>query len=162
MNRFVPSLLDKLLGTPQEYPGASPHGVGIAQIKAAVARDIETLLNTRPGYMPSQLVGFEQATHSLLTFGLVDISPLSLGSDRDRSAIVQAITRALLDHEPRLREVRVTVREGTPIGVGLCFAIHAQLQLQRSSEPVAFDAVLQPGCNRYAVTSGGAGARVAP
>ncbi|WP_298234726.1 type VI secretion system baseplate subunit TssE [uncultured Azohydromonas sp.] len=162
MDRFVPSLLDKLLGTPQEQPGASAQGVDIAQIKAAVARDIETLLNTRPGYRPSQLSGFEQATHSLLTFGLVDISPLSLASDRDRGAIVRAITRALLDHEPRLRGVKVAVREGMPTCAGLCFTIHAQLQLQRSSEPVAFDAVLQPGSNRYAVTSGGAGARVAP
>lgn len=162
MNRFVPSLLDKLLGTPEEQPGASAQGVGIAQIKAAVARDIETLLNTRPGHRPAQLRGFDQATHSLLTFGLADISPLSLASDRDRGAIVRAITRALLDHEPRLSDVKVTVHEGAPIGAGLCFAIHAQLQLQRSSEPVAFDAVLQPGCNRYAVTSRGAGARIAP
>ncbi len=113
-----------------------------SQVKAAVARDIETLLNTRPGYMPAQLRGFDQAVRSLLTFGLVDVSPLSLASDRDRSAIVRAITRALLDHEPRLRGVQVTVRESTAIGAGLCFASHARLHLQRSSEPVAFAAVL--------------------
>jgi type VI secretion system protein ImpF len=162
MNRFIPSVLDKLLGTPEDHPASSAQGVGIGQIKAAVARDIEALLNTRPGYMPAQLDGYEQATHSLLTFGLVDISPLSLASDRDRHAIVLAITRALHDHEPRLSDVQVTVREGMAVGAGLCFAIHAQLQLQRSSEPVAFDAVLQPGCNRYEVTSGGTGVRAAP
>jgi type VI secretion system protein ImpF len=160
MNRFVPSLLDKLLGMPDATSPGGAQGVGIAQIKAAVARDIEILLNTRPGYPPGQLGGHELAARSLLSFGLVDISPLSLASDRDRHAIVDAITRALCDHEPRLRDVQVAVREGPAVGAGLCFAIHARLQLQRSSEPVAFDAVLQPGNQRYAVSSGGT--RVVP
>jgi type VI secretion system protein ImpF len=160
MNRFVPSLLDKLLGMPDAASPGGAQGVDIAQIKVAVARDIEILLNTRPGYPPGQLGGHELAARSLLSFGLVDISPLSLVSDQDRRAIVDAITRALGDHEPRLRDVQVTVREGQPVGAGLCFAIHARLQLQRSSKPVAFDAVLQPGSHRYAVSNGGA--RVAP
>lgn len=159
MQRFVPSLLDKLLGAPDAATPAGAQGVELARIKAAVARDIEILLNTRPGHLPGQLDGHALAAGSLLGYGLVDICPLSLASDPDRHAIVQAIGRALRDHEPRLQGVQVTVREGAPVGAGLCFAIHARLQLQRSSEPVAFDAVLQPGSHRYAVSSDAAALR---
>ncbi len=155
MNRFVPSLLDKLLGAAGAEPGAgTAPSFSLGQVKAAVARDIETLLNARPGPVPGALSAYPQAARSLLRFGLPDISAASLASDRDRSRIVAAITQALLDHEPRLLDVQVSVRDGAQPGSGLCFSIHAQLRLTPSVEPVAFDAVLHPGSQRYAVSSG--------
>ncbi|WP_157269474.1 type VI secretion system baseplate subunit TssE [Azohydromonas aeria] len=154
MHRFNPSLLDKLLGAPQGAPSAAAPGASLEQVKASVARDIEALLNARPGLVPARLPGHPQAACSLLTFGLPDISAACLASDRDRRSIVEAITDTLRSHEPRLRDVQVGVRDESRPGGGLCFSIHAHLQLAPYVEPVAFDAVLQPGSNRYAVSSG--------
>jgi predicted component of type VI protein secretion system len=44
------------------------------------------------------------------------------------------------------------VRDNLPGTAGLAFSIRAKLLLNPSVEPVSFDAVLQPGSNRYAVT----------
>lgn len=154
MNRFNPSLLDKLLGAPHATPSATAPGFSLEQVKASVARDIEALLNARPGHVPTQLPGHPETARSLLTFGLPDISASCLASDRDRRHIAAAIAGTLRDHEPRLRDVLVGVREEARPGAGLCLSIHAHLQLAPHVEPVAFDAVLQPGSNRYAVTSG--------
>lgn len=162
MNRFVPSLLDKLLGSAGTQAGsATAPGLSLAQVKAAVARDIETLLNARPGPLRGALAAHPHAARSLLGFGLADISAASLASDRDRARIVDAIAQALRDHEPRLSEVHVSVRDAALPGSGLCFSIHAQLRLAPCVEPVAFDAVLHPGSQRYAVSSGARGGATA-
>lgn len=155
MIRFAPSLLDKLLGSAgaQAGSGTAP-GLSLAQVKAAVARDIETLLNARLTPMAGGLQAFPHAAASVLAFGLADLSAACLASDRDRARIVDAIAQALRDHEPRLTDVRVSVRDATRPGSGLCFSIHAQLRLAPCVEPVAFDAVLHPGSQRYAVSSG--------
>ncbi|NML19041.1 type VI secretion system baseplate subunit TssE [Azohydromonas caseinilytica] len=147
-------MLDKLLGAVTSTDVTSATSQDIEQVKASVARDIETLLNTRPGYGPGQLANHPRTARSLLTFGLSDITSLSLASDRDRHRIVCAITRALQDHETRLSDVHVFVREDLSANAALCFSIHANLQVTSDSEPVAFDAVLHPGSNRYAVSNG--------
>lgn len=153
MNRFAPSLLDKLLLSVSGIHPAATLSLDIEQLKTSVARDIEVLLNARPSFTPDQLPVYPHTARSLLTFGLPDITSLSLASDRDRHRVVQAIARALEDHEPRLTDVEVFVRENAPAISGLCFSIHGKLKLSPSAEPVAFDAVLHPGSNRYAVSS---------
>jgi len=155
MDFFAPSLLDKLLATKVDTTGRGMvvH-MDIEQVKESVARDIETLLNTRPGFEPADMWRYPQAAHSMLTFGLADITSLSMASDRDRLRITEAIRRSLADHEQRLVQVEVSVNETAMVGSGLRFAIRAKLRLAPTSEPVTFDAVLHPGSNRYAVTRG--------
>lgn len=159
MDLFAPSLLDKLLATRADAAvrGTTPR-LGVEQVKESVARDIETLLNARPGFEAADLAGQPLAARSLLTFGLTDIASLSVASDRDRHRITEAIRRALADHEPRLTQVEVTVHDSAEVGGGLRFAIRAKLRLTPSTEPVAFDAVLHPGSHRYAVSRGRPGA----
>jgi type VI secretion system protein ImpF len=160
MHRFAPSLLDKLLGAAPHGPGGSALAFSVEQVKASVARDIETLLNARPGHDATQLAAWPRAAKSLLSFGLGDITSLNMASDRDRQHIVQAIRGALQAHEPRLSNVQVTLREVPGAGLHVHFGIHATLCLTPLQEPVAFDAVLQPGCQRYAVSSAGWRGRV--
>lgn len=153
MKLFAPSLLDKLLATDVDVQGrgATPR-MTVEQVKESVARDIETLLNARPSFEPSHIPGYPHVAHSLLTFGLTDISSLSVASDRDRLHITDSIRRSIADHEQRLVQVEVTVNDTAEVGVGLRFSIRAKLKLTPSTEPVAFDAVLHPGSQRYAVT----------
>lgn len=153
MNNFAPSLLDKLLGD-----SVSPRGHGTAprlsaaQVKDSVARDIEMLLNTHASFHPDELTTLPLVGRSLLTLGLADISAMSMASDRDRQRITEALRRALADHDRRLTQVEVRVREATTAAPGLAFSIHARLALSAGVEPVSFDAVLHPGSHRYAVS----------
>lgn len=153
MSHYAPSLLDKLLGTEGHGParGAAMR-LSVDQVKETVARDIEALLNAHACLGSEVLAGFPHAARSLLGLGLVDISSLSMSSDRDRQRVQAAIVRALADHDQRLREVDVRVLESRQPGTPLCFTIRAKLLLNPDVEPVAFDAVLQPGSNRYAVS----------
>jgi type VI secretion system protein ImpF len=66
--------------------------------------------------------------------------------------VKDAIRQALADHDPRLREVDVDVRPSLQASTSLCFTIRARLMLNPEVEPVAFDAVLQRGSNRYDVS----------
>jgi type VI secretion system protein ImpF len=126
--------------------------MNVEQVKESVARDIETLLNARPSFEAAQLAEYPNVSHSLLTFGLTDITSLSVASDRDRLRITESIRRSLADHEQRLVQVEVSVHDTVEVGGGLRFSIRAKLKLTPSTEPVAFDAVLHPGSNRYAVS----------
>lgn len=153
MDLFSPSLLDKLLAS--DGHNASRGGSlrwTAEQIKESVARDIETLLNTCASLDPADCPDQPLAGHSLLSFGLTDFTAMNVASDNDRRRIAESIRRAVNDHEPRLTQVAVQVREKAAVGEGLCFAIRAQLILNPLAEPVAFDAMLHPGSNRYAVT----------
>jgi type VI secretion system protein ImpF len=163
MDFFSPSLLDKLLGSDADGQarGTSPRWT-LEQIKDSVARDIENLLNARTAYDANELSDFPQARRSLLTFGLADITAMNVASDRDRARIIESIRRALADHEPRLTQVEVRVRSSPVVGAGLCFSIRAKLVLNPAAEPVAFDATLQPGSNRYAVARSTARGAVDP
>lgn len=153
MNLYAPSLLDKLLATDVDAHGrGTTPRMNVEQVKESVARDIETLLNARPSFEPSQLVSYANVARSMLTFGLTDITSLSVASDRDRLRITESIRRSIADHEQRLVQVEVSVHDSMGAGGGLRFSIRAKLKLTPSTEPVAFDAVLHPGSNRYAVT----------
>ncbi|NRF69438.1 type VI secretion system baseplate subunit TssE [Aquincola sp. S2] len=153
MNTFAPSLLDKLLGegTALRGGGTAPRFT-VEQVKDSVARDIEMLLNTHAPFELAELDGLPLVGRSLLTLGLTDISSLSLASDRDRARITEALRKALADHDKRLTQVEVKVRATQAGFGGLVFSIRAKLLLQPNVEPVSFDAVLQPGSNRYAVS----------
>ena len=154
MNGFEPSLLDKLF---DDDPGGalSPvvRRISLEDLKAAVARDLETLLNARMVTMEETLAMFPQCRRSTLTYGVNDFSGLSLASFYDRSFICRSIERAIERHEPRLRNVHVELgRDRHGSTNVLYFGITALLCLPDISEPVNFDALLQPSTLQYAVS----------
>jgi type VI secretion system protein ImpF len=159
MQRFAPYLLDRLMdAAPETGREAVAPALTLDQIKDTVARDVESLLNTRCVTSQESLERFALAKRSIVTFGLDDFSSRSLASVADRTFICSAIERAIEDHEPRLRGVRVGLDERGAPGAGLRFNIHALLQIQPAAEPVSFDAVLQTGTQQYRVASSAAAA----
>src|SRR5438445_10256755 len=152
MDSYSPSLLDKLLG--HDGPGRDGASLrfSVEQVKDSVARDIEMLLNAHAAYEPHQLASLPLAAESILPLGLIDISAMSLASDNDRRRITDAIRNALSTHDKRLTQVEVKVREACGANATLTFSIRANLILRPNSEPVSFDAVLQPGSKRYEVS----------
>jgi type VI secretion system protein ImpF len=152
MMRFEPSLFDKLFE--DEPNGANPstvHTLSLDELKSSVARDLEALLNTRMGLSEEALGEFPECARSILTYGLNDFSGRSLASDYDRKFICRSIQLAIARHEPRLRNVQVTLELREQSTSVLNFAISALLVVYSTQEPVNFDALLQPSTHQYSV-----------
>lgn len=146
-------MMDKLLAMDVESTGkGATLQMTKEEIKQAIANDIESLLNTRQSFEMSAITAFPHAARSLLTYGMTDISSLCLASDRDRARVTESIRRLLSEHEQRLTHVEVTVQPRVKVGEGLRFSIRARLNSSLAMEAVAFDAVLDSGSLRYAVS----------
>ncbi|MFV5213861.1 type VI secretion system baseplate subunit TssE [Azonexus caeni] len=150
MNKgFEPSLFDKLF---DDRPvAAARRRLSIEQLKDTVARDLESLLNTRSLIDEAQGADFPLSSRSVAAFGMGDFAGLSLASVYDRKRICSAIEQAISAHEPRLRDVRVTLELHRKTINALYFSITAVLQVKPAQEPVAFDALLQPTSLQYSV-----------
>jgi type VI secretion system protein ImpF len=153
MQRFAPYLFDRLIDA---SPGAAGEALKpmltLDQLKDTVARDVESLLNTRRGIGTQQLQGLVQVQRSVAAFGLDDFAARSMASTEDQAFVCQALERAIADHEPRLRSVRVELGRRDASTRRLKFSIKAMLLVHPMQEPVNFDAVLQTGTQHYAVT----------
>jgi type VI secretion system protein ImpF len=76
----------------------------VESLKSVIARDLEDLLNTRRAIPDAALSGFPYAQRSILAYGLVDFSAMSIGNDMN--SICAAVALAISRHEPRLTDVR--------------------------------------------------------
>ena len=155
MQRFVPSLLDRLIDA-APLSGSEPTrpSLSLEQLKDAVARDLESLLNARHGSSRDAFDRFANARRSIAAFGLDDFAAMSMASIDDRAAICRSIERAINNFEPRLRSVRVELDKRDTATQKLRFAIRAVLIAHPLQEPVNFDAVLQTTTQSYAVQTG--------
>lgn len=153
MNRFEPGLLDKLFGDgPNQPASAVVPRLSLDELKGAVARHIESLLNARVALTDERLGKLTECKRSVLTYGLNDFAGLSLASHDDRTTICSSIERAIARHETRLKQVTVKLEVNAPSTNALCFAIQALLVVHPAEEPVNFDAMLQPSTLHYSVT----------
>src|ERR1700722_18860639 len=84
-------------------------------LKAALRRDLEWLLNTRrnPNAAPDSMVELSQ---SLFNYGLPDFSAFSADAPKDRQKLLVEVERTVSFFEPRLRNVRVSLVEGSGVG----------------------------------------------
>src|SRR5690242_6063929 len=106
------SVLDRLMdrepGNRSETPPTREQSV--RQLKAALRRYLEWLLNTRrtPDAVGSE---FRELERSLFNFGLPDVTSLSWDSNRDRMRLARMLEQTLGTFEPRLRHVKVVALE---------------------------------------------------
>ena len=152
MQRYRPSLLDcLLLETPGEPSAHALPWLTLEQMKDSVARDLEALLNTRSSVPAAYFERHPLSARSVLSYGMIDFSGMSLASPDDRRRICHSIEAAISAHEPRLSGVQVSLEDGEVASQKLHFSIRAWLVLQRSREPVSFDAVVQQSSQHYRV-----------
>ena len=149
-DRGLPSLLDRLL---DDEPGttfdAAPPLLGATGAKAALARDLEALLNTRVGDLAA-IDGFPLAAQSMLTFGIPDFSGLSLLSTDDCQTLRERVRRTIGAHESRLTQVRVTLDALPGAERKLRFRVDAVLRKPYEAL-VRFDALLDLASSAYRV-----------
>ena len=142
--RINPSVLDRLIDHDPEgryEPPASRLG-SQRQLKQAVRRDLEWLLNTRrvaSGIPP----GLKEVSQSVAAYGLPDFSTVNVRSPLAQNEIRRAIEEAIRASEPRLEGVTVTLLPTPENERALHFRVDARLKIRPQPEPVAFDTMLQ-------------------
>jgi len=158
MKGFTPDLFDRLLGQPLRS-GVVVARLNVEELKDAVARDLEALLNTRSTIQDGALAAFPECGQSMVGYGLCDFADRSLSSPGDRAHICACIEKTIARHEPRLQNVKALLEMQGDAGAcsvnRLSFSITAVLVGSMSQEPVNFDAVLQPSTLQYSIRKAG-------
>jgi type VI secretion system protein ImpF len=150
---LVTSVLDRLL---DDNPGGPPevqperHQV-LRDLKDAVRRDLEDLLNTRSCCRPPP-PDLPELQDSLLTYGLPDFTGVNVGSSKSREELRALLEAIIRRHEPRFRSVKVELPEGgEPLDRTMRFRIDALLNVQPRPEPVVFDSLLKSATGTFEV-----------
>lgn len=154
-------LLDRLidLSPNEKSEPAITWAQSVRDLKRAVHRDLESLLNTRRTAQPATDALPELKT-SLYNYGLPDISSMSRDAHDSRVRLLRLVEETISLFEPRLANVRASLVEepgGSPNRRDLHFVIHALLRMDPNPEPVVFDTTLDASSGEYQVT-GDAGA----
>lgn len=150
--RITPSVLDRLI---DEEPGVSHEAIStrqrsLRQLKQAVKRDLEWLLNTRQ-VVDGIPEGLTETNRSLAAFGLPDFTSVSVKSPAERNRVRRTLETAISNFEPRLQDVTVTVEPMRANERTLRFRVDARLKVEPAPEPITFDTVLQLGSGQYVV-----------
>jgi type VI secretion system protein ImpF len=149
----VPSVLDRLIDDEPQESRESLAGrfQSIRELEQVVLRDVEALLNSRQETLEELPGEFVEASRSLVTYGLPDLTSMSLQSESDRNRIRRAVEAAISSFETRLKDVHVALEIPQRQNDGLRFRIDALLRIEPAPQPVTFDAILQPNSQQYVI-----------
>lgn len=151
---FSPSIWSRLMaGGDASAPAALTSQQALADLKAAIAHDLEDLFNTRLALPAGALDRFKACRNSILNFGLMDFAALSLGSSEDRKIICEYLKEVIDRFEPRLCNVRADIVIARDATNRLDFVIQATIKGHASSEQIAFNAMLQPSTLHYSISA---------
>ena len=145
------SVLDRLVDFEPEAKAEPPvsRSKALRQVKAALKRDLEWLLNTRRAVeVPDEL---PLLANSMLAYGLPDFTNFSVKSTNDQHELTLALEATLRRFEPRLEDVVVSVVNASLLERAFRFKIEARLRVDPVPEPISFDTTLQLGSGNFAV-----------
>jgi type VI secretion system protein ImpF len=142
----VMSVFDRLLdddpGSTQE--ARKQRGTALGELRDALRRDLEALLNARPcstTWPPS----FAELDSSILNYGVTTITSADLSTDDNRERFRAAVERTIQRFEPRFLRVSVSlIDDAERVDRTLRFRIEALVQAKPAPEPIVFDSVLDP------------------
>jgi type VI secretion system protein ImpF len=138
---LMPSVLDRLID-PESGGTARRRGYSAEQVVDAVRRDLEDLLNTRRTFsVPAG--DYPEVANSVVAYGLPDLASLNAYTPQQREAIGRVIEGAITQFEPRLRDVRATLKDpGADTQRTVRFHVDARLAMEPAPE-VAFETILE-------------------
>ncbi len=145
-------MLDRLLDfepkTSREAPKSRSKSV--RELKQAVRRDIEWLLNTKrySGKIDERL---EEIRKSVVSYGLPDFTGISVCNDDEQKNLTKSLETAIRIFEPRFIDVKVTLEPTSSTDKVLRFRIEANLDIDPTPEPITFDTILQFGGSGFTV-----------
>lgn len=152
-NSLQPSILDRLI---DHDPGVSHEPAhfrfaSLAQIKAAVFRDLENLLNARRNIViPAESQG--EVNKSVFVYGLQDYTAQNPKSPTARQHLRLDVEKTIARFEPRLKNVNVRLESPDPNERNLRFRVNALLVADPITEPVAFDTYFDANRGEYFIT----------
>ena len=141
---LLPSVLDRLIDHDPQVRRETPRSRNqlLRDLKLAVRRDLENLLNTRVRCIPFPPEHAE-LKRSLVNYGIPDLTGAFLASTKEREGFRRTIQAVILLFEPRLKKLSVTLRDQEASDRTIRFHIEATLQAEPAPEPVAFDSTLR-------------------
>jgi type VI secretion system protein ImpF len=123
----------------------------VRQLKTALRRDLEWLLNTRRTPDPAG-DEYRETSKSLFNYGLPDITSLNWESSRDRARLARHIEDVVHTFEPRIGRLKVVPLEADAGSRHILrFQIEGLLEMDPAPEHVSFDTVLQLTSGEYQI-----------
>jgi type VI secretion system protein ImpF len=152
---FLPSVLDRLLddspGTIQARPRSRTQQ--LADLRNAVRRDLEALLNARH-FCRTPSAELTELPRSLLEFGIPDYLTLNAAAGAAREQFRRDVEDSIRRFEPRFKTVKVTLLDGGAADRTLRFRIEALMYAEPAPERVSYDSQLDPSSQVFSVTAG--------
>lgn len=146
------SVLDRLIDRDPKTRSEVPlsRAQSLRELKFALKRDLEWLLNTRRTIEPAP-DSARETVRSVYHYGFADVSSKSVLSTRDHADLVRDMESAIAAFEPRLKRARVRMEPVEGSYRTLKFVIEGLLCMDPAPEPVRFDTVLELGKGEYEV-----------
>lgn len=141
-----PSVLDRLLDDNPDRSVDPPksRGQSLAELRAAVRRDLEMLLNCRQrcrGWHSD----LKELKHSLVNYGIPEFTSANMASDTAREDFRSAIEEVIRRCEPRFQTVEVVLLDNADrLDRTIRFRIEALMFADPAPEPVVFDSTMEP------------------
>jgi len=151
------SVFDRLIDyEPRNSRETAPrHSQSVRQLKEAIRRDLEWLLNTRLIAVPPS-TRLRELNRSVYMYGLPDFSAYSLSNPEDQNRLIRHLQTVVKMFEPRLARVKVVPLEISGANTRILrFRIDALLLMAPAPEHISFDTTLQLTSGEYEVASAG-------
>ncbi|MGG5820942.1 type VI secretion system baseplate subunit TssE [Falsiroseomonas sp. HW251] len=151
-------LLDRLMddAPDQERDRVRSNAEVLEQLRAAVRRDLQSLLNARRRWR-SWPAALKELSLSPIGYGLPDFSSGAFGEASRRDMLRREVEETIRRFEPRFISLKVQLLDSTdPLTGTLRLRIDALLDADPAPEPVGFDTVLDAARDEVVVreTSG--------
>jgi type VI secretion system protein ImpF len=156
---LLPSILDRLLDANPDLSRDPPKSRGqhLAEMRQAVRRDLEALLNARQRCIswPGDL---QELDRSLFSYGIRDFASINLGTKAERQAFCRELEDVIRRNEPRFVSVAVSLLENQEaVDRTLRFRIEALMYADPAPEPIVFDSFVNPAAREIMVADAGHG-----
>jgi type VI secretion system protein ImpF len=151
------SVLDRLIDTdPKNSQEAQvTRSQSVRQLKDALRRDLEWLLNTRKIAFPPD-GSLKELNRSVYTFGLPDFTGYKMSSPAEHAKLLRVIQNCVKLFEPRLANIKVVpIEAGATLSRTLRLRIEGLLLIEPAPEHVTFDTVLELTSGQYEVQNAG-------
>ena len=146
------SVLDRLIDRDPKNSAEVPltRAQSLRELKLALKRDLEWLLNTRRTIEPAP-DSARETVRSVYQYGFADITSKSVLSTRDHSDIIRDMESSIAIFEPRLKRAKVRMEAVEGSYRSLKFVIEGLLCMDPAPEPVRFDTILELGKGEYEI-----------
>ena len=150
--RITPSIIDQLVDLDPRSSSDShkARSLSVSELKQAVKRDIEWLLNARRVVYRLD-PALEEVPRSVFFYGIPDITATGASDLVEQAQLRGSIETSIRNFEPRLINVKVEFEEVENNQKQLRFSISASLDIEPAPEPIVFDTVVEVGSGEFKV-----------